>query len=311
MREWTRIRENPCIRGSKRQSLLKTNKPVKKLILRFGKVLLIAFTVLAGSIAFLYPQIFFCHLISFSDFSSKGTIYFSPEIKKAHFPIVEMLIAKSEARVDSFYSGKKSDPVFIICSNARQYEKYCSSTEGAGCSIGTPWGSNYVILNAQGLNVDVISHEMSHIELLEKLGWWKTTFKLPQWFNEGPALMLDRRFVNNSDPGDRYFEYMDEWLYYTRGGQEILELEDISTIKGFFNGGQRQVMLAYMTSGMEVSYWLARAGGNGFRDFMSEMNQGSSFSEAYIKAEHEGSHSLKTKLPRNPLRLENSKKISE
>jgi hypothetical protein len=294
------------------QSLLKTRQPVKKLVIRFGKILLIGFMVLAGSIAFLYPQIFFCHLISFSDFSSEErSIYFSPEIKQVHFPILKVLIAKSEARVDSFYSGKKSNPVFIICSNAGQYEKYCSSTEGAGCSIGTPWGSNYVILNAQGLNVDVISHEMSHIELLERLGWWKTTFKIPQWFNEGIALMLDRRFVNNSDPADRYFEYMDEWLYYTRGGQEILELEDISTIKGFFNGGQRQVMLAYMTSAMEISYWLARSGGKGFRDFMDKIKRGDSFSDAYITVEQGSTQSLKTRLPRNPLRLENSKKISE
>jgi len=294
------------------QSLLKTRQPVKKQILRFGKILLTGFLVLAGSISFLYPQLFFCHLISFSDFSSeKGSFYFSPEIKRAHFPVLKMLIVKSEARIDSFYSGKKSDPVFIICSNASQYEKYCSSTEGAGCSIGTPWGNNYVILNAQGLNVDVISHEMSHIELLERLGWWKTTFKIPQWFNEGIALMLDRRFVNNSDPADRYFEYMDEWLYYTRGGQEILELKDIGTIKGFFSGGQKQVMLAYMTSGMEISYWLASAGDQGSLVFLDEMDRGKSFSDAYSKVEESGKHNLKTRLPRNPLRLENSKKISE
>lgn len=291
---------------------MKTHKPVQKLILRFGKILLTGFLVLSGSIAFLYPQLLFCQLISFSDFSSdKGNIYFSPEIKRKHLPILQMLIAKSEARVDSFYSGKKSAPVFIICSNVGQYEKYCSSTEGAGCSIGTPWGSNYIILNTEGLNVDVISHEMSHIELLDRLGWWNTTFKIPQWFNEGIALMLDRRFVNNPDPADRYFEYMDEWLYYTRGGQEILELEDISTIKGFFRGGQQQVMLAYMTSGMEVSYWLAASGTNGFRSFLNEMQQGNSFSRSYTDVEKGSKTSLKTMLPRNPLRFEDSKKLSK
>jgi hypothetical protein len=294
------------------QSLLKTLQPVKKLGLRFGKVLLTGFVVLAVSVAFLYPQLFYCQIVSFSDFSSeKGSVYFSPEIKRVHFSILKNLIAKSEARVDSFYSGRKSDPVFIICSNIEQYEKYCRSTEGAGCSIGTPWGNNYIVLNAQGLNVDVISHEMSHIELLERIGWWKTTFDIPQWFNEGIALMLDRRFVSNPDPADRYFEYMDEWLYYTRGGQEILELEDISTIREFFSGEQRQVMLAYMTAGMEVSYWLARVGDSGFRNFINDMHRGNSFSDAYANVEKASKHAPAVGLPENPLRFEDSKKKSE
>ncbi len=102
-------------------------------------------------------------------------------------------------RIDSFWLGKQAKPKLIICGTPQEYQKYCQSTEGAGCSLGTPWGQSYVILNAQGLNVDVISHEMSHVELLDRLGWWKTTMDIPQWFNEGTALMLDRRFVNNPD----------------------------------------------------------------------------------------------------------------
>jgi len=169
--------------------------PLRK-VTRF---LLTGLIILLGSLFFLYPQIFYCELIAFSNFkSSDKKVYFSPDINRNKYKTLQSTIALAEARVDSFYRGKKSDPKIIICQTPQQYQKYCSSTEGAGCSIGTPWGSSYVILNAQGMNTDVIAHEMSHIELLKRIGWWRTTNDIPQWFNEGLALMLDRRFVSET-----------------------------------------------------------------------------------------------------------------
>ncbi|WP_221394260.1 hypothetical protein [Dyadobacter sp. NIV53] len=152
---------------------------------------------------------------------------------------------------------------------------------------------------------------MSHTELLKRLGWWKITTQVPQWFNEGIALMLDNRFVSNPDRIGKYIDYMDEWLYYTRGGQEILELENIQSVKGFFNGNQQYVMLAYMTSGLEVSYWLIFAGNNGFEIFLDQMNQGSSFSESYHRTEQTSHFKRSKRLPVNPLRLPDSDKTDK
>ncbi|MCF0050308.1 hypothetical protein LXM25_09585 [Dyadobacter sp. LJ53] len=270
------------------------------------------FLVLIASLFFLYPQIFYCELIRLSDFrSEKGQIYFSPDIKPVHYKKLKSIINRSEARIDSFFVGKKSTPIIIICSNAQQYQKYCSSTEGAGCSLGTPWGNSFVILNTQGLNVDVISHEMSHTELLARLGWWTIATEIPQWFNEGIALMLDRRFVNNPDKIGRYFDYMDEWLYYTGGGQQILELRDMASIKGFFNNNQKQVMLAYMSAGLEISYWLILSEENGLQQLIADMQNGKSFEEAYSRAEATKRAAWFKKIPTNPLRFQDSTKISE
>lgn len=280
--------------------------------MRLGKLLIIGFLVVTGSLFFLYPQIFYCELIRFSDFrSDQRIIYFSPEIKPLHYKKLKSIIGRSEARVDSFFAGKKSKPIIIVCSNPQQYQKYCSSTEGAGCSLGTPWGNSFVILNTQGMNVDVISHEMSHTELLEQLGWWTIATKIPQWFNEGIALMLDRRFVNNPDKIGRYFDYMDEWLYYTGGGQQILELRDIASIKGFFNNNQKQVMLAYMSAGLEVSYWLILSEKDGLQRLISDLEHDKSFEEAYRNAEQKRRAYWFKKLPTNPLRFQDSKKILE
>lgn len=251
-----------------------------------------------GSLFFLYPQIFYCELIAFSKFRSQDKkVFFSPGISARHYKRLQSTIARAESRVDSFYQGKTSHPKIIICQTPQQYQQYCSSTDGAGCSIGTPWGSSYVVLNAQGLNADVIAHEMGHIELLTRIGWWKTTTDIPQWFNEGLALMLDRRFVPEQNPRERYRSYRYEWRYYTRNGRDLLLLKDISTMKEFFGGDQRHVMTAYMTSGMEVSYWLLRRGDAGLQRFIRQMQTDASFDEAYG--------------PANPHHFKDSKKISE
>jgi hypothetical protein len=291
---------------------LKNNSPIKKAIFQSGKFLLIGLFVLTASLFFLYPQLFYCELIGFSSFRPGATnTYFSPEIKPKHFRLLQAVVSRAEARVDSFYSGKESRPVIIICSSPQEYQKYCSSTEGAGCSLGTPWGHSFVILNGRDMNTDVVSHEIGHVELLKRLGWWTIATEIPQWFNEGLALMLDRRFVNNPDPAGRYLDYMDEWMYYTGGGQEISELKDMETIKGFFSGGPKQVMRAYMSSGMEVSYWLTLSGEDGLKRLISEIKNGRSFDVAYRETEKQRLKRYFKRLPVNPLRLGDSKKISE
>lgn len=271
-------------------------------ILKAGKFLVIGVLLVVGSIVYLYPQLFYCETIGWSSFQKLSPrVFVSPEINKRYYPLIAKFLLRAEARVDSFYGEKVERPKLIVCSNQDQYKKYCNSLEGAGCSLGTPWGSSFIVVNAQDLTVDVVSHEMSHIALLGKLGWWKTTMEVPQWFNEGLALMLDRRFVESIDPVQRYMDYLDEWMYYTKGGQQILELENITSVKSFFGGNKTYVMLAYMTSGLEVSYWLQHSGD--VSGLIKEMNAGESFKDAYDKVEKEGlKKGPKSKLPVNPLR---------
>jgi hypothetical protein len=283
---------------------LETYSPLIKRLAKAGKFVTGGLLLTLLSAAFLYPQIFNCEIIGLSGFNKLRTdVFAGPALSASSFRAVLRDVRTAETRIDSFYRGKLSEPTIIVCTNPDEYRKYCSSTEGAGCSLGTPWGSTYIVLNLQEMNVDVISHELSHIELLSRLGWWKTTFQIPQWFNEGLALMLDRRFVNKHDPIERYLGYMDEWSYYTRGGQQILELENISSVKDFFAGDQHHVMLAYMSSGLEVSYWLYYSGPESIRQLMANMQKGQHFEVAYRKVESQSMKSGKSlKLPLNPLR---------
>ena len=274
--------------------------------IKVGKMLLLVCLVALVSYFCLFPQLFYCQTIGLSGFRFAGDdLFVSSEILESHHHLLRSIIHSAEMRVDSFYSGLRSKPKLIICATPAEYERYCSGVEGAGCSLGTPWGESFIVVNMEGINVDVISHELSHIELLKRLGWWETTFRVPQWFNEGIALMLDRRFVDIQDPVGRYLAYSDEWLSYS-GGQMILELDEIASLKTFFRGKPRQVMLAYMTSGMEVSYWVASMDSTGFSQFLHLMESGLSFAEAYGKVQDLNQFKYRKILPMNPLRLRRS-----
>ncbi|WP_247232951.1 hypothetical protein [Telluribacter sp. SYSU D00476] len=281
---------------------MKTSPFSKSWFIRVGRLIGIGLLAVVVGYYIIYPHVFHCQTVRYSDFEKvNNKLYVSPDITQPQRRQMFQTIQRAQTRVARFWGAARGEATFILCSSPAQYEKYCHSNEGAGCSLGTPWGDSYIILNPFGLNEDVVSHEMCHDELFTRLGWWTTTTEVPQWFNEGLALMLDRRFVNSTDSIQRYLDYMDEWLYLTNGAQEFLELEEISTMRGFFGGNQRHVMLAYMTAGMEVSRWMALVGASGIKKLAVRVEDGESFEKVYKQMEEAGESSSRIKLPETPL----------
>jgi len=50
-----------------------------------------------------------------------------------------------------------------------------------------------MVIGPDGINLDVLSHEMCHTELYHRLGWWRKEMRIPTWFDEGLAMQLDYR----------------------------------------------------------------------------------------------------------------------
>lgn len=251
---------------------------VSKIISRF----LLGVAVLLGSYYFLYPHVFRCQTIRFSSFQSVGSsIYVSPAIAPLEYNKIKLLVELSTYRNTLFWGNVKASPTIIICATAEEYERFCQSSEGAGCSISTPLSDSYIVINQQALNIDVMSHEMCHNEIYTRLGWWKATFQVPQWFHEGVALMVDYRFVATNDPVGRVKGYARQVKKLRRRGYKPIPLEEISTLRGFFQGSQMVVNNAYMTSGREVAHWLAIVGQESLPLFMDELKSGKEFLEVY------------------------------
>ena len=268
--------------NNKKPALLTSRSTFLFRLFKYSKYLLAGIFVAVVSYYFIYTHIFYCQTVAFSDFEEVSQkLYVSEGTDAAQRQRMYEAIGKARKRVVAFWGESVGEATLILCSNPEEYLKYCHSDEGAGCSLGTPWGDSYIVLNPYGLNADVVSHEMCHDELFARLGWWKTTTEVPQWFNEGLALMLDRRFVAETEPLPRFLAYKDEWLYLTHGAQMVQELDDLKSMRGFFGGNQRHVMLAYTTAGMEVSYWLLLTGMSSMRVLLDAVRSGSDFNQTY------------------------------
>ncbi len=193
------------------------------------------------------------------------------------------MISIAAARNQMFWGKKLGKANIIMCATDEEYEKFCHSGEGAGCSIGTPMTDSYIVLNINALTPDVISHEMCHDELFARLGWWKSTFGVPQWFHEGLALMLDYRFVAVQDSIERLKGYEAELEMLRKRGYAPVELSAISSMKGFFEGDQLYINRSYMTAGREVAEWLALAGHTSLPVLIQDIKRGMAFEDSYYR----------------------------
>ena len=240
-----------------------------------------------------FPQILRCQFIGYSDdFSPVTTNVFVSNDTPARQRILLMAeLRQASGRIRQLWESQPQGKAKVIfCQTPEQYEQYCRNGEGAGCSLGTPWGSSWIIINPYGRNPNVLAHEMCHDELFTRLGWLTTQRQIPQWFNEGLALMVDQRFTEETDSLQRYESFRDEWLYLTHGQQYMLELSTIESLGGFFSGGERRVMLAYMTAGMEVSRWLGKVGRRGLAQLILAIEQGEDFEAVYRRLEKRAGH---------------------
>ncbi|SOD78762.1 hypothetical protein [Spirosoma fluviale] len=193
-------------------------------------------------------------------------------------------------RIQRFWGDRQGKATLIYCPSQDEYETYCAGGEGAGCSVGTPWGASYLVLGPEGNNADVIAHELCHDELFARLGWWRVKREIPQWFNEGLALMVDYRFSNPSiwEQPDSLVQanpFADEIPTESFSQYPMLKLSDLESTHDFFGGSYIHTMLAYETAAAEVARWLAVVGRAGVPTLTNAVKNGSGFRQTYQQME--------------------------
>ena len=263
-----------------------------------GNVLLyyVLFILIALPVGFLWinPQLLQCIRIGNSENYRlmKGTdnvyINLSATVsQQAHF---KEHVINARNRIHRFWGDRRGQATLIYCPKQADYEQYCAGGEGAGCSLGTPWGTAYLILGPDGNNTDVIAHELCHDELFVRLGWWRVKRQIPQWFNEGLALMVDYRFSHPAvweSPDSAIQNMPNVHLQPAMPPNLMLKLTDLETTQDFFGGDYNHTMLAYQTSAEEVARWLAIVGQAGIPALTNRVANGESFSTTYQRLERE------------------------
>lgn len=265
-----------------------------RLFVRYVLPLLIALPI---GFLLLYPQLLRCMRVSQSaDFRplakvGNGPVYMNRSATVQQQTQLRSHVRTARDRIRRFWGNQRGQAVLIYCPRQADYEQYCIGGEGAGCSLGTPWGASYLVLGPEGNNADVIAHELCHDELFARLGWWRVKRQIPVWFNEGLALMLDYRFSNPAvweqpDPTQRSPSFREDDEDLMPFAQlPILKLSNLETTRDFFAGDYSQVMLAYQTAAGEVTRWLAVVGRAGVPALVNAVADGENFGLAYRELE--------------------------
>ena len=239
---------------------------LKKFILRFLLVFIIIIPIAAFAHFIIFPQQTRCILIGYSNFTKEERLYFNPATPPYKIDTLSSIIKQASLRISSFWGEKKSDPKFIYCYNEDDYKKYGS--EGPAPATTHFKLGSYIVISHNGVDLDIVSHEMSHAEFNERAGFYNITFKVPIWFNEGLAMQND------------YRNYYSEDTLKARSGnyKQLPDLFKIGT--HFYDGPPEQVMLNFMTARYVVKRWYTK---EKLGSFINCINSGKSFEQAFGK----------------------------
>ncbi|MEZ0485304.1 hypothetical protein [Fibrella aquatica] len=274
-------------------------------VVRWFITLLIALPI---GVILLFPTLWRCLTIRYAtEFKlaviEKRTLYINEEATPRQRAVLQNHLQVASKRIRQFWGNQQGRAILIYCPTQEQYAQYCSGGEGAGCSLGMPWGDSFLVLGPEGNSPDVMAHELCHDELFARLGWLTIKRQVPQWFNEGLALMVDYRFSNgSSNPRERFLTYDAEWRYRAYGlrglsPQVVPGLSSLETTRDFFYGDYSRVMLAYLTAGREVSRWLSTVGPSALPRLITDLSAGKQFDDVYQFARTRKSSTAQKNVP--------------
>lgn len=232
---------------------------------------LFVLTMLAG----IYYRPLQCTFISLSEYESKlAGVYTAPGLSVEQLAALSVAIDSARGRVAWMFGDVQAYPLIIAGHTQETMNRFGGALGGPGMNHRMPWGA-YIVLGPEGLNTDVIAHELVHAELMARLGWWKRESQIPAWFDEGLALIPDYRY--------RYSGPI--WAMLTVGGRFAPSLQELANMKQFMQISQRSPYLSYYTSMVEVKRWLRIVGWEGMHQLLAAVRQGEDFHRAYRRLE--------------------------
>ena len=228
---------------------------------------------------------------------SQATIYVNPETNIEERKNIVLLYQKSRLRIDSIYGSTEAKPSILIGNTDEVMQLFGNSnaisiTSQTGMTHLTPFGA-YIVLSPEGTNIDVLSHELSHAELMHRVGWQARRKKIPIWFDEGLAMLVDKRFeywtAFQKDWQElKYVEYLNR--NYSNSSSSLsssnlsskFSLKNLQTTEQFFTGN---VQLHYFLAQQEVSRWYNEEGRKGLLQLIDNLEK-NSFEESYKEEEN-------------------------
>lgn len=189
-------------------------------------------------------------------------VYVDEEMPSAQRDGVLNTVKEGKARVAEFFGGIEGNPTIFACSTEK-----CFVASGGVSAKGKSYGSSMLLLSPRGLDVVIVSHELTHIELHTRIGTFRAWHSIPDWFDEGLAVLVseDARYTDRA------------WLKATDNGSKAPELNSIG--KTVPLGGDWQI--GYGTARRAVGMWYASAGRAGLKRLIAEIKAGKEFDSVF------------------------------
>jgi hypothetical protein len=225
----------------------------------------------------------------------QADVYVNPQMSKEERQNSILLYQKSKLRIDSLFGSTEAKPVILVGNTDEIMQLFGqANAQGQQVQTGmthlTPFGA-YIILSPDGTNIDVLSHELCHAELMERLGWKIRRQKIPIWFDEGLAMLVDKRFeywmtlqedwrdLVDSEKKDSSFDNSD---FYPSTNSDSLafasfSLQNLQTTEQFFT---ENAQMHYFLAQEEVSRWYNKKGQKGLLELIDKLKE-NSFEENY------------------------------
>lgn len=237
----------------------------RKTVLRAGFFILLFLPAIAIAHFIVFPQETRCILLPLSNFNSSGNLYYK-DIDHGKINAILQLKSRAEKRNADFWKENLLlDYKIVYCNNEKVFNKYAPPFVPAATNM--KMGA-YIVIKDESIDVDIISHEMSHTVLYRNIGWYKRTFKIPTWFDEGLAMQVDER---------NYYS-IDSLLAKQQAGLTLPDVTKLKSAAEFFAGDHETVMLHYATAKYIVHEWLKT---HSLKKFIDDINNGTGFENAY------------------------------
>ena len=237
----------------------------KRRLIRMVVVFMIFIPAAGFAHYIIFPEETRSMLIDYSAFKKDGNVYFDAQTPQKKIDTLKVMVTQATLRVAGFWGQKIIPPKFIYCDKQTDFKKYSIAPTAPAvtyCKMGS-----YIVLSSEGLDQDIIAHEMSHAALFQQIGFFNRLRKIPAWFDEGLAMQND------------YRDYYSEDTFRVRSNN-FTNVPGIKNLNGaqFAQGSPEAVMLHYMAAKHIVQLWYSK---EKLGRFIHDVNAGKSFDEAF------------------------------
>ena len=209
-------------------------------------------------------------LVRFSYFKRSGRLYYSDSTPASEVTRMHSLIEQASKRVATFWNGQQSNPRFIYCETQEEFARYSISPDAPACTYCKL--GEHIVVNADGMDADIIAHEISHAEFYARVGFYIWSFKIPDWFKHGLAMQNDYRIYYSTDT----------LIARTDSLKTLPDVTKLKTSQQFYSGSPEEVMLHYMAAKYRVALWFTR---DRLAALVAALRKGDPFDEAFAETE--------------------------